>query len=70
MPLRNGSPKELYQIWSIEHDAWRMPGGKGYTKNPTGAGDFTKEEALSAMRTANLSTTYRPREALVPVLFK
>jgi hypothetical protein len=46
----SGTPRmnteDIYLIWSAEHSAWWMPGGRGYTKSLSTAGRYDKKSAL------------------------
>ena len=57
----------MYYIWSIEHDAWWMPGSHGYTKVSANAGKYTESEAIKLVTQANIVSVSVPNEALVPV---
>jgi hypothetical protein len=41
-----------FLIWSPENQAWRLPGGMGYTSDLMEAGRFTRAEALGICRNA------------------
>lgn len=37
---------EVYLIWSHEHGLWWGPGGNGYVRSMSKAGQYTREAAL------------------------
>lgn len=57
---------QLWLVWSIEHNAWWGPGGRGYFKLRQDAGRYEFSEAVKIVSDANL---YRfgkaPNEAMV-----
>lgn len=44
-----------YVIWSNEHKAWRAPARRGYSRLLSGAGRYTREEALAICVGATLT---------------
>lgn len=58
-----------YLIWSNEHNAWWGPGSCGYAPGLTGAGTYTREEALRICRDAIPTAAHVRRIAEIPVRF-
>jgi hypothetical protein len=52
--------KDLYLIWSYQHEAWWRPGSHGYTWDIVGAGLYGKGEAEAIVKNA------RGEEAMLP----
>lgn len=59
----NGDPRWL--VWSIEHDSWWRPGGRGYTKLKREAGRFTLEDAVANVH-SGFTQSDVPEEAIFP----
>ncbi len=45
--------REVYLVWSNEHNSWWRANSGGYTSYVESAGEYTKEEALSICNGAN-----------------
>jgi hypothetical protein len=56
IPVRNAtdmSPELLYVIWSEQHGAWWCPNKRGYTRQLTAAGRYSKAAAEEIVTEAN-----------------
>lgn len=57
---------DTYLIWSFEHDAWWAPRERGYTRDWTEAGRYSRERAAEIVELAN----FRPgvlHETFIPL---
>jgi len=57
--------KNLWLIWSIEHNAWWCSNHNGYTKERSKAGAYTFKEALKIVAGANIGLHDTPNEAMI-----
>ena len=58
--------KELFIIWSIEHNAWWCMMANGYTKERRNAGTYTYQQAKNIVENANIGKHDIPNEAMIP----
>jgi hypothetical protein len=58
---------DKWLIWSIEHNSWWKPGGRGYTIYRELAGEYGFTEACEIVAQANIPLDARPNEAMVKV---
>jgi hypothetical protein len=61
------SLSDIYFIWSNEHNAWWGPNECGYSKGLTGAGEYTRDEAITICRRAIPTALHIKRISEIPV---
>ena len=61
------SLRDLYFIWSNEHNAWWAPAQMGYSPGLLGAGEYTREEAMAICRRALPTAMGLGRISEIPV---
>lgn len=52
-------------IWSIEHNRWWGPNHRGYVELRAEAGEYSYEEALKIVESANIQDRDIPNEAMI-----
>ena len=59
--------KQLWLVWSHEHDGYWPQNRRGYIKNRRDAGRFTFNEAVQIINEGNLGMRgFRPQETMLP----
>jgi len=51
--------RDVYLVWSAEHEAWWGPGGCGYVRRIAEAGRYSHEQALTICTNAIPGTSTR-----------